>query len=45
MTNETLKLMQSIWHSDPNILVYYKYIHGSFHIDNEIYYYFKNIIT
>jgi hypothetical protein len=22
--------------------VYYKYIHGSFNIDNEIYYYFKN---
>jgi hypothetical protein len=25
--------------------VYYKYIHGSFNIDNEIYYYFENIIT
>jgi hypothetical protein len=27
------------------INVYYKYIQGSFNIDNEIYYYFKNNTT
>jgi hypothetical protein len=25
--------------------VYYKYIHGSFNIDNEIYYFYLNNIT
>jgi hypothetical protein len=45
MINEALKLMQSkrLW--PYYIIVYYKCIHGSFNIDNDIYYYFENNIT
>jgi hypothetical protein len=32
-----------LWPYDTN--VYYKYTHGYFNIDNEIYYYFKNKTT
>jgi hypothetical protein len=40
MTNEVLKfnvLKMSLWPYYTN--VYYKYIHGSFNLDNEKYYY------
>ncbi len=41
MINENPKMR--LWFYYTN--VYYKYIHGSFNIDNETYCYFKNNIT
>jgi hypothetical protein len=46
MTNEPLNLMQSKWNDDLIIPMYIINIPiGSFNIDNQIYYYFKNNIT
>jgi hypothetical protein len=44
MTNEALKLMESkrLWPYYTN--VYHKYIHRSFNIDNDTYYYFLKIL-
>jgi hypothetical protein len=45
MTNEALKLMESKRDNGPIIpIVYYKYTHGSFNVNNGSYYHFKNHI-
>jgi len=42
MTNEALKLVQSKQDYGLVIHVYYKYPHGSFNINNEIYLFINN---